>query len=112
MNRCHVVFEARNCANELITNKGLIKKALIDLSSLCEMKILHGPVITKGMPVNPGLTGFVIVDYSHISIHSFSKTNELSIDVFSCKEFNKEIVIDYVIKAFKLKNVKVIEVKR
>jgi S-adenosylmethionine decarboxylase len=52
------------------------------------MKILHGPVIVEGIPTNPGLSGFAIIDFSHISIHTFSETNEVCVDVFSCKPFD------------------------
>lgn len=56
------------------------------------MKILEGPIVVEGLPGNPGWTGFVVIDKSHIAIHTFSEGNKVSVDVFSCKPFEKDIV--------------------
>ena len=66
-----------------------------------------------GVPENPGLTGFAVLDFSHISIHTFTNENEICIDVFSCKKYDYEKVKKYVMDKFNLdeKYVKYIEVK-
>lgn len=100
--RFHIIIDARNCDGNLITDMARIGKAIRDIAGLCEMKILHGPVVVEGVSSNPGLTGFAIIDFSHISVHTFSDTNEICIDIFSCKSFNSGAVKDYVKKAFNL----------
>ena len=37
-----------------------------------------------------GVSGFVIIAESHISVHTFPDRNYLNVDVFSCKEFDIE----------------------
>lgn len=72
----------------------LVKEILSSLPGRIGMKILLGPSIVKGDPANPGWTGFVIIDKSHIVIHTFSENNTISVDVYSCKPFNaKEVVM-------------------
>ena len=39
-----------------------------------------------------GVSGFVIIAESHISIHTFPERSYVNIDVFSCKEFDAEAV--------------------
>ena len=62
-----------------------------------DMNILAGPyssqVSKKG---NKGLSGVVIIDTSHISIHTWDEQNPalIQLDVYSCKEFKKADVID------------------
>ena len=62
-----------------------------------DMNILAGPyssqVSKKG---NKGLSGVVIIDTSHISIHTWDEQQPalIQLDVYSCKEFKKADVID------------------
>lgn len=77
-----------------------IESILRELPGKIGMKILEGPVVVQGVPENPGWTGFVIIDKSHIAIHTFDDGNKVSIDVFSCKQFDKDAVIEYFKKKF------------
>jgi S-adenosylmethionine decarboxylase len=40
-----------------------------------------------------GISGFVFIAESHISIHTFVERRYINIDVFSCKDFNAKQVI-------------------
>lgn len=71
---------------------------LSELPAVIGMKILTGPLVVEGKPVNPGWTGFVIIDNSHISVHTFVAGNEVSINVFSCKAFDEETVLSFLEK--------------
>lgn len=72
-----------------------VEKILRELPGKIGMHILEGPVVVEGVPSNPGWTGFVIIDMSHIAIHTFDDSNKVSIDVFSCKHFDKDPVLEY-----------------
>ncbi len=111
--RFHIITDAYNCNPEVLGNKQNLEEVLRDIVKICEMQILHGPVILEGVPQNPGLTGFAILDFSHISIHTFTDEKEICIDVFSCKKYDYDKVKQYVIKKFNLdeKFVKYVEVK-
>ena len=60
---------------------------LQELPGRIGMNILAGPVVVAGHPLNPGWTGFVVIDMSHIAIHTFTEGNRISIDVYSCQPF-------------------------
>ena len=68
---------------------------LNELPGRIGMHILAGPIIVEGVKENPGWTGFVIIDKSHISIHTFNDGNRISVDVFSCKPFETDSVLEY-----------------
>jgi len=76
-------------------SKELIQEILLTLPQLIDMNILDGPHIVQGVQENPGWTGFEIIDKSHIAIHTFSKTNTISVDVYSCKSFNAKKIVEY-----------------
>lgn len=52
-------------------------------------------------PGKDGLSGWVPLAESSIVIHTLSLNNYISIDVYSCREFVKEKVIEFVKKYFK-----------
>ncbi len=39
-------------------------------------------------PEDNGLSGFVLIAESHISVHTFPRRQYINIDVFSCMEFD------------------------
>ena len=45
----------------------------------------HGP-----QPQDWGVSGFVIIAESHISVHTFPDRGHVNVDIFSCKEFDAE----------------------
>lgn len=87
--RYHHIFDLSNC-NEHITDTEKMDLFMRTLADAIDMNILHGPVVEEGIEENPGLTAFAIVDFSHISIHTFSNNGEALVDVFSCKPYDKE----------------------
>ena len=52
------------------------------------------------VPEDRGITGFVVIAESHISIHTFQEKDYAFIDLFSCKNFDYQFAQDYLIKAF------------
>ena len=48
---------------------------------------------TGSKPEDWGVSGFVLIAESHISIHTFPERSYINIDIFSCKEFDAEQTI-------------------
>ena len=67
-----------------------VEAILKELPGVIGMRVLHGPEVVKGCPENPGWTGFVIIDKSHISVHTFDEESRVSVDVFSCEPFDAD----------------------
>ena len=75
--------------------KETVFQVLSELPAEIGMRVLAGPLVVEGRPENPGWTGIVVIDKSHIAIHTFDDGDKASIDVFSCKPFDKEAVLRY-----------------
>lgn len=97
--RFHIIIDTNNVPNQPLTDEEGLKNFLMHLTSTIGMHVLKGPEIATGIPENPGLSGFVIIDFSHISIHTFTEHKQALVDIFSCKPFNTEVakkaVLDY-----------------
>ena len=56
-------------------------------------------------PQDWGVSGFVLIAESHISIHTFPERSYLNVDIFSCKSFDAERALENLRKEFKLSRV-------
>ncbi len=102
-NRYHMIFDAENCQTKNWTEKGL--EFLIEIiADKIDMNILLGPYEAEGIPENPGMSGFSIIDFSHISVHTFTKSDEILIDVFSCKPFDSKKLYEFLKKDLNLED--------
>ena len=45
-----------------------------------------------------GISGFVMIAESHISVHTFPDQDYVFIDIFSCRPFDTDAAIDYLVK--------------
>ena len=61
--------------------------ANLGMTRITEPEVLeyHGP-----NPSDSGISGFVIIAESHISVHTFPHRDYVNIDLFSCKSFDHE----------------------
>jgi len=97
--RYHQIFDIDNC-NENINNPQFLRDTLQKIASTVDMHIIEGPIIAEGQPNNPGYSALCIIDFSHISIHTFSTYQEALIDIFSCKEYDREKIRELLLDAF------------
>ncbi len=56
------------------------------------------------IPEDEGITGVVVIAESHITFHSFTRKDYFFFDLFSCKEFDTDYVIQEVIRAFEVQD--------
>ena len=101
----HLMLDLYGCRPEALADKGLVRRVFEELSRILKLKMITEPVITyysgeSSSPSGEGVSGFVIVAESHLSIHTDLRTGFASIDVYSCKEFDSEVVERYLIEVF------------
>ncbi|MBI2463075.1 MAG: S-adenosylmethionine decarboxylase [Candidatus Spechtbacteria bacterium] len=103
--RYHWIFDALGVPEKITWDKDRVEQALRDIAAMCEMTIMTGPHSFEGVPSNPGLTSLCGVDFSHITIHTFSfpyGTGEVCVDVFSCKPYDPVEIHQYLLKTFQV----------
>ena len=57
-------------------------------------------------PEDKGISGFVLIAESHISVHTFPQRRFINIDVFSCKEFDDQRALEEIRAVFSLETVR------
>ncbi len=101
----HIIFDAFSCNKKLLDKEEFVFDLLLEIPKLINMKILMGPTIVRDYDKrNLGITGFAIINFSHISIHTFIRTKEIYIDIFSCQSFDYQKVRKYLFSKLKVKS--------
>ena len=99
----HLMLDGYECNRERLEDISLIYNFLSEYPAEIGMTKIMPPYVFRYDAKNPkdwGISGFVLIAESHISIHTFPEKNYLSLDIFSCKEFEAEQAISYVSKLF------------
>ncbi len=115
----HLIFDAYGCNPEKLGNMELVYKVLRDLCDMADMKRFHEPIIVKadsnevlGGKDPGGFSGFLMVYESHISVHTFTRRGFVTIDLYSCKKFPSEGILEYLTKTFEAKDANVLKMER
>lgn len=102
----HVIIDVSGCSRKKLTDQHLIYDMLNKLPDQLGMTKMTLPYVVqwldKGATI-PGVSGFVMIAESHISIHTFPEKDYVFIDVFSCVNFNVKKAINLLIKFFEAK---------
>jgi len=99
----HLTLDGYGCTYESLTNLDAIYQFLDTCPDLIQMTKIMPPYVFKysgKVPDDWGLSGFVLIAESHISIHTFPERGYLSLDIFSCKGFDYEKAVAYVTEMF------------
>ena len=99
----HVMLDMHQCNPEQLNSIDVCFKLLNELPDHIGMTKITMPYVFpyEGLvPEDKGITGFVVIAESHVSIHTFPLKSYAFIDIFSCKPFQTQLAIDYCIKEF------------
>lgn len=103
----HLTIDGYNGDPAQLANKDLVLKILDELPDLLGMHKIINPHAIE-FPGNNikdpgGVSGFVMIAESHISVHTFPKRGFVSIDVYTCQNgLDQEKIIDYFTSKFSL----------
>ncbi len=99
----HLMIDGYDADPERLADRELIRRVLDELPERMEMTKVLPPAVYdyRGeQPEDEGLAGVVIIAESHIAIHTFPKRGFISIDIFSCKDFDVNTALAYLTEAF------------
>ena len=99
----HLTLDGYDCNPDKLANLDVIYGFLDHCPELITMNKIMPPYVFKYQADTPedwGISGFVLIAESHISIHTFPEKNFVSVDIFSCKEFDSEFASGFFRAAF------------
>ena len=105
----HLVIDGYGGNIDKMWDLDLVRDFLYDYPESLDMTRITEPnVLRYDAPKSEdsGVSGFVIIAESHISINTFPRKDYINIDIFSCQPFNHEQALEDVKKTFGLTEVK------
>ena len=106
----HVILELYGCDSELIDSETLVHEVLLEAA-----KIANATVISSTFhQFSPqGVSGMIIIEESHFSIHTWPEHGYAAIDMFTCGDIlDNDSAIDYVKEKFKATSIYMADMRR
>lgn len=100
----HLILEAYGCPQDLLADLGLVSQTLDSYPEQLDMTKIMPPYVFRyqgTVPDDWGVSGVVLIAESHISIHTFPEKGFVTLDIFSCREFDVDEAIKYFAGVFK-----------
>ncbi len=113
----HLTIDGYGGNHEKLNSRELVLDLLSELPQKLEMKTLSEPVIYFAEGNNGkdpgGWSGFVVIEESHISIHTFPGRRFVSADVYTCKNgMDTDFILNYFKEKFDLEDIESNFIKR
>ncbi len=92
----HLIIDGYGANRKMLESEDMIYDLLDRYPSQIGMTKVAPPQVYKYVGSKPedwGISGFVLIAESHISIHTFPDRCYVNIDIFSCKDFDSEYAI-------------------
>jgi S-adenosylmethionine decarboxylase len=99
----HLMLDLSECDQERISDLDFIFNFLNTLPDKIGMTKITQPYVfpySGKIPKDKGITGFVVIAESHLSIHTFVDKGYAFVDLFSCKPFDTDVARDLIVEAF------------
>ncbi len=109
----HLILDGFSDAN--LEQTKFIKNFLIESTKKIKMKAISKPIVLYHKAKEPkesGVTGTIILAESNITIHTYPEKKWFALDIFSCKEFDINKTMRYLIKKLKISKYKKMILKR
>lgn len=111
----HVIIDGYGGDPDQLADENVVRVILDQVPELMGMTKITQPHVlryTGSKPEDWGVSGFVMIAESHISMHTFPERKLIWADVFSCKDFDAQPVLDEIKRRFSLRDMDVQSIPR
>lgn len=106
----HVLVEFFGCTPEILNDVILIEKSMVDAAKEARATVINS-TFHHFSPY--GVSGVVVIQESHLAIHTWPEYGYAAVDVFTCgEEVNPWVSYDYLKKAFEADYGSAMEINR
>ena len=93
----HLVMDGYGADPKRLQDEALVHELLEEYPDAIGMTKISEPFVyrydTGSVPTDWGVSGFVLIAESHISVHTFPDRGYMNVDIFSCKAFDSEAAV-------------------
>ena len=96
-----IILELEGCPRNLLTNKDFVSQTLNKAAAEMGATV----VITQFHQFSPyGISGVVVIQESHLTIHTWPEHGYAAIDIFTCGDIEMQKGVNFLTQAFAAKN--------
>lgn len=99
----HLMLDGYGCDPGKLGSQDYVRTFLDEFPEGIGMTKLMSPYVSRCEDAGrkySGLSGFVLIAESHVSVHTFPREGSISVDVFSCRIFDVEAAEREIVKRF------------
>jgi S-adenosylmethionine decarboxylase len=111
----HVIVDGYGGDPDQLADENAVRVILDQVPEMMGMNKITQPMViryTGSKPEDWGVSGYVMIAESHISMHTFPERRLVWADVFSCKDFDAQPVLDELKRRFSLARMDVQSIPR
>ena len=105
----HILVEFMNCDPQILNEVATIEKNMVEGARKAGANVINS-TFHHFSPY--GVSGVVVIQESHLAIHTWPEWGYAAVDLFTCGEMDAWISFDYLKKSFKSDSYSAIEMKR
>ena len=105
----HILVEFTGCTPEIMNDVATIERDMVEAAVRAEMTVINS-TFHHFSPY--GVSGVVVVQESHLAIHTWPEYGYAAVDIFTCGETNTWAAFDYLQEKFQAKNYSATEIRR
>jgi len=93
----HLIIDGFGKNKDVLQDENFIYDLLFAYPGKIGMTKISDPIVFRysgSKPQDWGISGLVFIAESHISLHTFVERQFINIDVFSCKDFDAERIME------------------
>ncbi len=111
----HVMLDLYQCNRALLADRAFLHTVLDEYPDLIGME-KASPVVLRDIktssPLDDGMSGFIIIATSHVSLHAWPPYAMLNLDIFSCEPFDVDVVARFACAKFQTQDIEVRAIER
>lgn len=106
----HVILELYDCNKEFIDSETLVHEVLLEAARIANATVISS---TFHQFSPQGVSGMIIIEESHFSIHTWPEYGYAAIDMFTCGDILDNMsAVDYVKSKFEAKSIYMADMRR
>lgn len=104
----HLMLDGYGCNSDNLEDEDFVRGFLEEFPENIGMTKLMNPYVSRCEDADRkhwGLSGFVLIAESHVSVHTFPWEGSISVDVFSCRSFDVAAAEREIVQRFGIKSI-------
>ncbi len=104
------LIELHGCNSKKINNSTLVEVTLLEAAKIANLTVVN-TTIHSFSPI--GVSGVIVIEESHIAIHTWPEHNYVALDFFTCNDsYNLQEAITFIKGEFEAKTIEQNTIKR